>query len=551
MKIVKVLVLVFVFAATLALGAPADDEHHHHEAGKPEQLGQVHFPVSCNAAAQNQFERAVAMLHSFWYEESTKGFAGVTQTDPTCAMGYWGIAMSQWYPLWYAPDAAHFAEGTAAVNKASALGAKTDRERDYIAAIEIFYKDPDHIDHRARTLAYEQAMEQVHLRYPEDREAGAFYSLSLLASATVLPPDKTYAKQKKAGAMLEKLFTEQPRHPGAAHYIIHSFDYPALASLALPAARNYAKIAPSAPHALHMPSHIFTRLGLWDESIQSNLASAAASKEYATAMHIDGAWQGQFHAMDYLEYAYLQEGRDRDAKRVTEEIRAIRKAASENMNVAYAWTAVPARYLIERGRWSEASTLEAYPSGFPWNRFPIAEAITHFSRALGSARSGDAGGARHEAEAIASLHDILIRDKDEYWAGQVEILRREAAAWTAYAEGKNDGAVTLMRSAADLEDSTEKDPVTPGPIVPARELLGDLLLELHQPAPALGEFETSLHASPNRLGGLVGAARAASLSGDQTQASDYYAKLVALCAHADPERAELKEARAFLAPLRK
>ncbi|MHB8653461.1 MAG: hypothetical protein ACYDA9_06245 [Terriglobia bacterium] len=551
MKFIKLLVLVFVFAATLGLRARAGEEQHHHEAGKPEQLGQVHFPVSCNAAAQKQFERAVAMLHSFWYEESTKEFTGVVQTDPNCAMGYWGIAMSQWYPLWYPPDAAHFAAGKAAVAKAGALGAKTDRERDYIAAIETFYKDPDHLDHRARTLAYEQAMEQVHLRYPEDREAVAFYSLSLLASAMVLPPDKTYARQKKAGAMLEKLFTEQPRHPGAAHYIIHSFDFPALASLALPAARNYAKIAPSTPHALHMPSHIFTRLGLWDESIESNLASAAASKEYAAAMHLDGAWQGQFHAMDYLEYAYLQSGRVLDAKRVAEEIKAIHKPASEDIIVAYAWAAVPARSLIERGRWSEARTLEAYPSGFPWNRFPIAEAITHFSRALGAARSGDPGGARQEAEALASLHDGLVRDKDEYWAGQVEVLRREAAAWTAYAEGKNDEAVTLMRAAADLEDSTEKDPVTPGPIVPARELLGDLLLELHQPAPALAEFEASLHASPNRLGGLVGAARAAKLSGDQTKASDYYAKLVALCAHADPNKAELKEARVFLAKSQK
>ena len=544
-------VLVFVFAATLALGAHADDEHHHHEAGKPEQLGQVHFPISCNAAAQKQFERAVAMLHSFWYEESTKGFTGVTQTDPTCAMGYWGIAMSQWYPLWSAPDATHFAAGEAAVEKARALGAKTGRERDYIAAIETFYKDPDHLDYRARTLAYEQAMEQVHARYPEDREAWAFYSLSLLGSATALPPDKTYARQKKAGAMLEKLFAEQPRHPGAAHYIIHSFDFPALASLALPAARNYAKIAPSVPHALHMPSHIFTRLGLWDESIQSNIASAAASKDYAAAMHIDGAWQGQFHAMDYLEYAYLQEGRDRDAKRVAEEIRAIRKASSESMNVAYAWAAVPARYLIERSQWSEARTLEAYPSGFPWNRFPIAEAITHFSRALGAARSGDAGAARQEVEMLASLHDGLLRARDEYWAGQVDVLRQEAAAWAAQADGKNDEAVTLMRSAADLEDSTEKDPVTPGPIVPARELLGDLLLELHQPAPALAEFEASLQASPNRLRGLVGAARAAKLSGDDRKASDYYAKLAALLAHADPERAELKEAKAFLNRLRK
>ncbi len=543
MKSIKILPLVFV--ATLAFGAPADDEQHAHGSGNPDQLGQVHFPVSCNAAAQKQFERAVAMLHSFWYEEAAKEFAAIIAADPGCAMGYWGVAMSHWYPLWYPPDAAHFEIGKAAVEKAKSIGTKTERERDYIAAIETFYTDARKLDYPARVRAYEKAMEQLQLHYPDDREAGAFYALSLLATAP--PTDKTYANQKKAGEILERLYTEQANHPGAAHYIIHSFDSPALASLALPAARNYAKIAPSVPHALHMPSHIFTRLGLWEESIQSNRASAAAAKDYEMKSHMDGAWDQHLHALDYLEYAYLQQGRDFEAKLVVEEISAVQKAMPENLTAAYALASIPARYAIERGHWSEARSLEPHPIDFPWHRFPWPEATVHFARALGATRSGDTAGAQRDLEKLESLHNDLVQAKEAYWADQVEILRREAAAWLAHAKGKDEDSLALMHSAAELEDSTDKHPATPGSIVPARELLGDLLLELHNPAQALGEFEASLRASPNRLNGLYGAARAAELAGDRKKAAEFFGKLAALLDHADGDLAELKDAKAFLA----
>jgi hypothetical protein len=517
----------------------------HEESGPSEKLGQVHFPISCSAAAQQQFDRAVALLHSFWYEEAVKAFTEVTQTDPHCAMGYWGIAMSLWYPLWYPPSQAALQRGSAAVEQAKAANAPTERERAYIAAIEAFYKDADKLDHRTRAVAYEKAMAQVYLRDPDDREAAVFYALAL--DTTAVPTDKTYANQLKAAELLEHVFAEQPNHPGVAHYLIHSYDYPPLANRALTAARSYAKIAPSAPHALHMPSHIFTRLGLWQESIQSNAASAAASKEYARKVGAAGAWPEQLHSMDYLAYAYLQGAQDREARRVVDELMEIQKAEPENFPAGYAFAAIPARYALERRRWADAAALTLHPSSFPWSRFRWVEAITVFTRALGAARSGDVGKAAKEVDTLQSLHSALIEAKQSYWADQVEIQRRAAAAWIAHAEGKHDEALTLMRSAADLESSSEKHPVTPGPIIPARELLGELLLELNQPAQALPEFEASLRTDLNRLNGLYGAARAAELSGDRAKARTYYANLVALCEQADTERPELMTAKAFLA----
>jgi len=503
------------------------------KAADPEKLGQVHFPVSCSDEVQKPFERAVALLHSFWYQEALKAFISVTEKDPHCAMGYWGIAMSVWYPLWEPPGGAMLKKGWTAVEKAKELGGKTGREKAYIAAIEAFYKDSDRLDHRTRALAYEKAMEQLYLHYPEDREATVFYALAL--NATALPTDKTYANQKKAGEILEKLFAKEPEHPGAAHFIIHSYDYPQLADRALPAARRYMSIAPSVPHALHMPSHIFIRLGLWEESIQSNRAPAAAAKDH-------GDPHAQLHAMDYLAYAYLQGAQDREAQRVLDEFNTMGKVEPENLTSAYAVAAIPARLSIERGRWSEATLLQPRPS-----RYTATEAITYFARGIGSARNGSADSALKDVEKLQSLHSALIEAKQSYWADQVEIQRRSVASWVARAERKNEEALQLMRSAADLEDSTEKHPVTPGPVVPARELLGDLLLELNEPAQALSEFEISLRASPNRLHGLYGAARSARLSGDQAKAKTYYAQLVALCNRSDSERPELLEAKAFIA----
>jgi len=454
--------------------------------------------------------------------------------------------MSYYHPLWEPPDAGTLQKGWEAVQKAKSLGAKTQRERDYIDAIEVFYKDFDKLDHRTRALAYEKAMEQLYRRYPEDREAAILYALAM--RATALETDKSYTKQKRSSEILEKIFKEQPEHPGLAHYIIHCNDYPSLASHGLDAARRYAKIAPSSPHALHMPSHIFTRLGYWDESITSNRASEAAAKEFALENFKDATWDQQLHAMDYLMYAYLQSARDKEAKTVLDEANSIRKLQPENLTAAYALAAMPARYAIERRQWTEASSLTLSPADFPWSRYPIAGAIQYFARTVGAARGGDLEGARTNLEKIESFRSASAGGKGNYdWAGQVEILRREAAAWVAYAEGKNDNAMKLMRSAASLEDSTDKHPVTPGPIVPAHELLADLLLEMRKPAQALQEFETSLESSPNRFNAMYGAARAAELTGDKSKAAELYGKLIEVCKNADGQRMELKEAKAFLA----
>lgn len=511
----------------------------------PEKLGRVHFPVSCSPAVREDFQRALAKLHSFWYEEALKAFTDITVRDPQCAMAYWGVAMSLYNPLWSPPSEATLKRGLDAVEKAKANGAKTARERDYIEAIGVFYKDSSKLDHRTRVLAYGKAMEGLYLRYTEDREAAVFYALALNASAP--PTDKTYTMQKKAGEILERVFKEEPNHPGVTHYIIHSYDNPPMASQGLTAARRYAKIAPSVPHAQHMPSHIFTRLGLWEEAIQSNIGSGAASKDYAAKTHPGAEYAELLHAMDYLGYAYLQGADDRKAKGVLDELMAIQKVQPESFAAAYAFAAIPARYAIERRRWSDAASLTVHPSTFPWARFPWAEAVTHFVRALGAARSGDTAGARKDIERLQFLREALVKAKNSYWAGQVEIQRQAAVAWLARAEGKNEEALMLMRSAADQEDSTEKSPVTPGAIVPARELLGEMLLELGRPAEALKEFETSNRPAPNRFRGLYGAARAAELSGNGEKARAYYAKLVALSGKADSERPELLDAKTFLA----
>jgi hypothetical protein len=500
---------------------------------KDEKLGQVHFPVSSSQDTRVQFDRAVALLHSFWYAEAAKGFTTITEADPTCAMGYWGIAMSVWYPLWQPPSEAMLKKGWGAVEQAKTAGAKTEREQQYISALELFYKNADKLDHRTRSLAYEKAMEQLYQRYPEDREAAVFYALAL--NATASPNDKTYANQLKATAILAKIFEEQPEHPGVAHYLIHSYDYPPLADRGLDAARRYAKIAPSAPHALHMPSHIFTRLGLWQESIDSNQNSATAAKAHQSTFE-------QLHALDYLAYAHLQQAQDLAAKRVLDERNATIHGDLENFAAAYAFAAIPARYTLERRRWSEAAQLEPRPSGVKYT-----EAMTYFARAVGSARNSDVTSAHANVDKLQTLQGQLVEAKQSYWADQVEIQRRLAAAWTARAEGKDDEAVTLMRSVADLEDSTEKHPVTPGPIFPAREMLGELLLELNQPTQAVQEFEISMQREPNRFNGFYGAARAAELSGDRDKARKHYASLIALCEQADSDRPELQQAKMFLA----
>jgi tetratricopeptide (TPR) repeat protein len=541
---------------TRSANAQPGHQHEGHRHDPSEKLGSVNFKVSCKPQAQRQFNRAVAWLHSFEYEEAEKAFTEVTATDPRCAMGYWGIAMSNYHSIWAPPTAAELLKGSTSIEKAKAAGAQTGRERDYVAALEVFYKDSDKVDHRTRTFAYNEAMKQLHQRYPADGEAGVFYALTLITTG-MMTNDKSYARQKEAARILNRVLVREPQHPGVSHYLIHSYDYPALAELALAAARSYAKIAPASAHAQHMPSHIFTRLGLWQEGIRSNLDAEAAAKAFAVRNHLTGAWDEQFHAMDYLVYAYLQGAQDKQARGVLDELHKIPKADPQTFKVAFAYTAMPARYALERRRWDEAAKLTLPPDSlgaFPWTRFRWAESHIHFARAIGAARSGDSASARQDVEKLAALQQALVAVKGDYdWAKQVEIQRGVASAWLAHSEKKDEEAIRLMRAAADLDDATDKHPVTPGAILPAREQLGELLLELKQPLAALQEFETSLRSAPNRFNGVYGAARAARLAADQSKlaadrnkAKAYYAKLIALCRQSDSVRPEIEEAKAFL-----
>jgi hypothetical protein len=537
----KILVVVVpvIFLCSSMLGDDGQQQHHHGE------LGSVHFPVSCSLEARKSFSGAVAMLHSFWYAEAEKTFSEVTRMDPGCAMGYWGIAMSLYHPIWVPPNSAELRNGAAAIEKAKTIGAKTQRERDYIAALEVYYKDSDRVPHQDRARAWREAMQRLAARYPEDREAAIFFALALIGTAPAT--DKTYANQKQAAAILNRILPEQPNHPGIAHYLIHSYDSPPLAALALPAARSYASIAPASPHALHMPSHIFTRLGLWQDSIQSNLASASAAKNHMARTHPGAAAQDQLHALDYLVYAYLQGCQDARARRIVEETAAISKVDAEVFQAAYAFAAIPVRYALERRRWSDAAAIQVHPPTFPWDRFRYAEAIVYFARAIGSARSGDPAAARIETEKLRSIWKAMEHTDGNYdWSAQVEMQGLAASAWVAHAEGNNEEAVRLMRSAAELEDKTEKHPVTPGAVLPARELLGDLFMELDLPARALPEFETTLRNLPKRFNATFGAARSAELSGDRNKAKQRYTELIELCADADSPRLELQNARAFL-----
>ncbi|MDT4969535.1 MAG: hypothetical protein QOJ64_4272 [Acidobacteriota bacterium] len=526
----------------------AQEMPHRHE--PTEKLGRVNFTVSCSPQVRKQFNRAVAWLHSFEYEEAEKAFTEVTVTDPGCGMGYWGIAMSNYHPLWAPPTAAELKKGWSAVEKAKSAGAKTQRERDYIAAIELFYKDADKLDHRTRVISYSNAMERLYQQNLLDSEVSVFYALALIATGT-MSNDKRYVNEKKAAQILNRILSREPLHPGVSHYLIHGYDYPALAHLALPAARSYAKIAPASAHARHMPSHIFTRLGLWQEAIRSNIDAEAAAKAFAVRNGMSGAWDEQTHSMDYLVYAYLQGAQDKQAWGVFDQVNKIQKVEPQSFKVAYAFAAIPARYALERRRWDEAAKLMV-PTGtaetFPWQSFSWAEAHIHFARAIGAARTGDSASARQEIERLAANQKSLVEVKGGYdWAKQVEIERLIASAWTEYTEGKHDESLKLMRTAADLDDATEKHPVTPGAILPAREQLGELLLELKQATAALQQFETSLTSAPNRFNGLYGAARAARLAGDDRKAKIYYAKLLELGRYSEGTRPELQEAKAFLA----
>jgi hypothetical protein len=523
------------FLATIAAAALAGTLGQSALAAPPEALGKVHFETSCKPEAQQHFDQAMLYQHSFWYRASQNSFEDALKADPECAIAYWGIALSLLYNPHVAPPVKNLAQGAAAIEKGRALAAKTQRERDYLDALAAMYKDYDKVDHRTRVLAYLKAMEQLAQRYPNDDEAQIHYALALNVGAS--PTDKTYANQLKGAAILEQIWTRQPDHPGIAHYLIHLYDTPALAEKGLTAARRYAKVAPAAAHAQHMPSHIFTRLGYWQESIASNVEAERVAKQ-ATDFH------DELHSMDYLVYAYLQLGQDNKAKAVIDEMNRVTGFTESFLPGPYALAISPARYAVERGDWKAAAELKVRPS-----QLANVQAITYFARALGAARSGNPEAANADIAKLAELRDRLREAKDGYWSEQVDIERQVAIAWKLYAEDKRDEALNAMSAAADAEDKTEKHPVTPGVPKPARELYGVMLLESGRANEALSAFEATLKKEPNRLGAYVGAAAAAEKSGDKAKARDYYEKIVAIADGADTGRTEVAEARAYLKKL--
>jgi tetratricopeptide (TPR) repeat protein len=521
------------------------------------KVGSVQFPTSCSARAQPEFLRGVALLHSFFYEEARRVFASAAAIDPSCAMAHWGVAMTWYHPIWAPPSDDDLEAGLQAIGKAEAAKAKTERERDYIGAVAAFYRSAQDkatgpvgqschgpTDFVARRAAFSDALGKLHAKYPDDVEAAAFYALSLILAS---PKDADLPTQLKAAAILEPLWKQNPNHPGLVHYLIHAYDTPALAEKGLAAADEYAAIAPRVPHALHMPSHIYTRLGMWQKSIDGNLASAEAAREYARKYHPGAANYNELHALDYLEYGYLQTAQDAKAREVADRVAQITKSWPEvDFAVAYAAGAVPARYALERQAWKEAAALRP-PRAALVAKFPFDAAHVEYARALGKVRTGDLDGARRAMTRMKELHDASDQPSAVFFRRQLELQQQAVAGWIAWAEGRRDEAVTLLREAADEEDALGKHPVSPGAILPIRELFGDLCLELGRPADALAAYEQSLKINPGRYRATAGAARAADRSGDAEKARDGYGRLLELAKNGDGDRPEIAEAKAFLA----
>src|SRR5215469_1714063 len=507
-----------------------------------EKLGDVNFPISCSASAQTQFNRAVAMLHSFFFPETVKAFIAITRQEPSCAMAYWGVAISQRPNPLVAPFPAELMKnGWEAIEAGRAAGAKTQREKDWIEALAVFFKDYDKIDLRTRTLAYEAAMARLTTNYPDDNEAAIFYALALNEAVDL--SDKTYAKQFKAASILQAMEAKLPNHPGIPHYIIHSYDFAAICQQGLPAARRYADLAPTAPHALHMPSHTFSMLGMWEDSIAANIKTIAASRDYAAKNKLDGIYAAVPHSYDFMQYAYLQLGQDAKARTLMTEAGAVNKVFRPILGSETGLAAVPARYMLERQDWRGAAGLQI-PAAV---NAPPAKAIIHFARALGAARSGDLAAAQTDIGKLQELKAALEKASQPYWAGQVGVQILAAQAWLAHGQGDGAEAVKLMRAAADLEDSSEKHVAMENRLYPMRELLADLLMEQNQPAAALAEYETSLKNAPQRLRGFYGAARAAAAAGDKEKSAVYFGSLVRLTRNADSDRSEIREAKHFMA----
>jgi len=531
--------LLFCFLCGFVVFADDHKAHPHHEDLNESQLGTVHFPVSCSAAVLKPFERGVALLHSFWYEEAEKEFRQIAKDDPRCAMAHWGVAMSLWHQLWNEPDAKVIKRGLDEGRTAKKLEKKaTSRESAYIAAISAFYDDSGKLDHAARAKAYSDAMKKVYESYPDDHEAAAFYALSLLASEP--HHDETFANRKAAAAILEKLFAIEPDHPGVAHYLIHSYDKPQLAELGIPAARRYAQIAPAAPHALHMPSHIFARVGLWQDDINSNLASVAATRKTA-AMHMGGEGH-QFHAMDFLFYAYLQSGREADARALMEEVKAM-----PEMHDMYGVGFDPhlateaqfaSLYPLEMRDWAAAAALTAV--AVPGT---AQDSFRYWAKAIGAAHLRQVDGVRKDVKAIEAIHQKFVSEKKTDFAEATGTDLNQARAWLAFAQGKYDDAVETLRPMADKEDALGDEPQG----IPTREMIAEILLEAKRPQQALVEYQTDLKLNPNRFNGLYGAARAAEEAGKQSEASEYYALLLKTCEGGNSTRPELSRAKELLA----
>jgi hypothetical protein len=538
----KRIACLLLFAAILNVIALADDEdknHHHHEDLTATQLGTVNFPVSCMANVQTPFARGVALLHSFWYEEAEKEFLDIAKDDPKCAMAHWGIAMSIWHQLWDTPNEKVVARGLSEASAAENLaGTATPREKAYIAAIKAFYSDSGKLDDAARAKAYSDAMKEVYRSYPDDHEAAVFYALSLLTSEP--HHDETFANRKEAAAILEKLFATEPDHPGVAHYLIHAYDKPQLAQLGIPAARRYAKVAPAAPHALHMPSHIFARVGLWQDDINSNLASVAATRKTA-AMGMGGEGH-QFHALNFLVYAYLQSGREADAAKIIEEVKVMPKMKSMYGDdfdpQTNALSLFPALYALELHHWPEAAALTPVTGALPADT-----EVTYWARAIGAARSGDLTQAHKDLREIKALQDKFAAEKKSEMAEATGQDYQEAEAWILHAEGEDDKATAILRAIADKNDKLGDEPQD----TPAREMLADMLLEAKRPEQALVEYQTDMKLNPQRFNALYGAAQAAAATGKQSDANQYYAELLKNCEGGSSNRPELSRAKELVA----
>ncbi len=533
-----------LLAIAIAILAAAQGDHAQHEHKAP-GLGTVQFENSCSPAAQEPLRRAIALLHSFGYEESRRAFEQAGKADSGCAIAYWGVARTWYHPIWAPPSPEELKQGSAALERARAIPARTRREADYIDALAVFYLDWQNTDHASRAMAYEKALGGLQTRYPQDDEAAIFHALQLVAIGYLNPSDKTYVWQKKGAEILNSLLPRHPDHPGVAHYIIHAVDYPTTAEMGLDAARAYAKIAPDSSHAQHMPSHIFTRLGLWDDSIRSNVAAAKSGVEQARRLHGGGGSYDQLHAMDYLVYAYLQQAKDRSASKVLEEMSAIQSLDENQFAAAYAFAAAPARWVLERHDWQAAAKLDLKPAWFPWSRFRNVEALVLYGRAIGAARAGELDTARKAVAEIDAIRNSLPSSRDYDWAGSIGAQWEAASALVAWAEGSKVDGLKNLRAAADDEDAIDKHPVTPGALLPVREILADLLLEDGDSSGALEQFEAVLKQAPRRFNATAGAARAAEKAGDRLKARTYAMRLLELAGEAEVPRPEIGWAREY------